>query len=182
MRRFWNEKPQVRLDGVGRRLAVVGSLTAIYLSVQRISRDAHIMPAISNADRQRRFRERVKHRLASEPNELTRLHAENARLRASIDALRRVSRLGGLTHEQEIARGQLLADLLSPRAWWRRAAKPPPAFMGYTREGWMSAPKELRDYFGLTDTIEAAYEIMQRDLHKHMERRGRRMKHRRSWT
>lgn len=140
------------------------------------------MPAISNADRQRRYRQRVKDRLAEEPNELTRLHAENARLRASIDALRRISRVGGLTREQEIDRAQLLADLLSPRAWWRKAARPVPAFMGYTREGWMSAPKELRDYFGLTETVDAAYDIMQRDLHKHMDRRGRRLKERRSWT
>src|SRR5437870_1150330 len=124
------------------------------------------MPSLSNAERQRLYRQRVKDRFESEPNELTRLNAENARLRASIPQLRRKSDLPALTPEQEVERAALIADLTSSRPWWRKARIKPPSFMGWSRENWLQAPDELLAHFGLVESVALAQRKMQLDLHR----------------
>jgi hypothetical protein len=132
------------------------------------------MATMSNAERQRRFRERRKSQLENDPGEISRLLEENARLRAALRMQNATTVV--LTPEQEYQRGLIIGDLLSDRSWARLPRKKPPTFMGMTRESWMHAQPELVEYFGLTKAIETAGRLMQLELHSNVVMTGRRVR------
>jgi hypothetical protein len=132
---------------------------------------------LTNADRQRLHRERVKVRLQDDPGEVSRLSGELAALRTAVRALQKPSaELLPLTEQQLQDRADMVADLLSSRAWWRKSRKEPPRFLGWTRDQWTFAPEELLRHFGLQDAVKSGLNLMQRDLHENLESRGRRLK------
>src|SRR5437016_359528 len=104
------------------------------------------LPSLSNAERQRRFRERRKSQLEDHPGEVSRLREENAQVRAALRA-RCDEPAASLTPEQEEKRKLLIADLLSDRSWGK-LSRQQPQFMGMSREAWMMAQPELLEHFG----------------------------------
>jgi hypothetical protein len=130
-------------------------------------------PSLSNAERQRRFRERRKSQLEDNPGEVSRLREENAQLRAVLRS-RCDEPAASLTPEQEEKRKLLIADLLSDRSWGKLSRRQQPQFMEMSRETWMAAQPELLEHFGLTKVVETARRIMQLDLHTHHIDTGRR--------
>jgi len=135
------------------------------------------MPALSNAERQRRFRERRDLQLRNDPSEIACLREENERIRASLRKERswRVV-AGNLTEEQEAERHLLIGDLLSTRPWGRRPRRAPPLFMGLDRDAWLLMRPELQAHFGFAEIVEQAHEMMQADLHASYHRSGRRIR------
>ena len=79
---------------------------------------------LSNAERQRRFRERQKHRVDS---------------------------VGGLTAEQIFDRDAVAADPIWPVP---RDRSQIPRFLGWSRYDWSVAPRELVEHVGLVDAWE----------------------------
>jgi hypothetical protein len=127
------------------------------------------LASLSNAERQRRFRERRKSQLHDDPSEVSRLREENARLRAALRMRSPSAEVAPLTPDQDDQRDLLIGDLLSDRSWTKlpRRTAQPTKFLGMTREGWVSVTPELQEYFGLTKAIETAQRIAQLQLHGH---------------
>jgi hypothetical protein len=142
------------------------------------------MPALSNAERQRRHRQRVSDQLSGDASETTRLRNENVRLREAFALVRRSRSAIALDEQQERQFQDIVADLTSDRAWWRRSRTAPATFMGYTRDQWLMAPAELIAFFGLTDAVANARVKMRRSIHSNLEQRARRLspKDRVTWT
>jgi hypothetical protein len=134
------------------------------------------MAFLTNAERQRLFRERRKLQLQDDPAEASRLREENNRLRAALRMRSQDIGSVALTEEQEAQRAMLIGDLLSDRSWENLPRKAPPKFMGMTREEWMHMKLEVQEHFGLAKAIETARRIMQLELHSKVENAGRRFR------
>jgi hypothetical protein len=134
------------------------------------------MAFLTNAERQRLFRERRKAQLQDHPSEASRLREENDRLRAALRIRSQETGRVALTAEQEGQRDLLIGDLLSDRSWEKLPRKTPPKFMGMTREEWMHTKSEVQEHFGLAKAIETAGRIMRLELHSKVENAGRRFR------
>jgi len=130
--------------------------------------------SLTNAQRQRLFRQRRQSQVAGTDTEAARLALENAQLKAAIRALRKHGAGPfSLTEQQHLDRAEVMADLISDRSWWRKPRKQAPLFMGFNRDGWTSMPAELKEHCGLSDAIKEGSEKRTSDLDKRMQRRPR---------
>jgi hypothetical protein len=138
------------------------------------------MPSMTNAERQRRYRERRQMQIEGGETEASRLLQENALLKSALANMRKFDRDGGLsslTEQQSFQRAAMIADLLSDRPWWRRSRKTPVTFMGHTRDDWLSPwMSELAAHFGLTPIVAQARRKRDLDLEKNAKRADRRLR------
>jgi hypothetical protein len=131
--------------------------------------------ALSNAERQRRYREKLKQQARSGGGEeVARLEAVIAELRAEIEELKAAPSLQ-LSAAEEADRVEVMNDPADPGHLvayhpWPQDRSALPRFLGWDRIAWTHAPERVIDTFGMRWAVD----IWRREWDEHLAARGER--------